>query len=92
MNTLKSNFLLKFGIASFLMLLIISSISAQKTSLEDEPIDNLDIVIPFGKDGQIKMLYDRRQRPQSVFLNGKVHIVFNADSENGHPENLQVNQ
>jgi len=39
----------------------------------------------FGEGGQIKMLYDRRQRPQSIYLNGKVHIVFNAGGENGAP-------
>jgi hypothetical protein len=37
----------------------------------------------FGERGQIKMLYDRRQRPQSVYLNGKVHIVFNAGAKAG---------
>jgi len=36
----------------------------------------------FGDGGQIKMLYDRRQRPQSVYLNRKVHIVFNAGADN----------
>jgi len=29
------------------------------------------------------MLYDRRQRPQSVYLNNKVHIVFNAGGQLG---------
>ncbi|MHC4331922.1 MAG: hypothetical protein ACYSWW_27790, partial [Planctomycetota bacterium] len=29
------------------------------------------------------MLYDRRQRPQSVYLNNKVHIVFNAGGQIG---------
>jgi len=37
----------------------------------------------FGEGGQIKMLYDRRQRPQSVYLDGKVHLVFNAGAEEG---------
>lgn len=37
--------------------------------------------LSFGEGGQIKMLYDRRQRPQSVYLNGKVHLVFNAGAE-----------
>ena len=37
----------------------------------------------FGQGGQIKMLYDRRQRPQSVYLHDKVHIVFNAGGEAG---------
>ncbi len=39
----------------------------------------------FGEGGQIKMLYDRRQRPQSVYLNNKVHIVFNAGGQVGAP-------
>lgn len=39
--------------------------------------------LSFGERGQIKMLYDRRQRPQSVYLNGKVHLVFNAGAEKG---------
>lgn len=37
----------------------------------------------FGEGGQIKMLYDCRQRPQAVYLNDKVHIVFNAGGEKG---------
>ena len=39
--------------------------------------------IAFGEGGQIKMLYDRRQRPPSVYLNNKVHIVFNAGGQIG---------
>ena len=38
-------------------------------------------ILPFGEKGSIKMLYDRRQRPQSVFLDGKVHIVFAGEAE-----------
>jgi len=38
---------------------------------------------PFGEGGQIKMLYDRRQRPQSIYLNNKVHIVFNGAGQTG---------
>ncbi|MGD2175851.1 MAG: BNR-4 repeat-containing protein [Candidatus Brocadiaceae bacterium] len=51
------------------------------------PLDGLAEQLPavFGEGGQIKMLYDRRQRPQSVYLNGKVHIVFNAGAEAGAP-------
>ena len=37
----------------------------------------------FGQGGQVKMLYDRRQRPQSVYLNNKVYIVFNAGGQIG---------
>ena len=35
-------------------------------------------ILAFGEGGQIKMLYDRRQRPQSVYLNGNAYIVFNG--------------
>lgn len=83
MGVLKSKLLFKCGMVLFMLLLMISSINAQKTSLEDEPIEKSGIVMPFGKGGQIKMLYDRRQRPQSVYLNDKVHIVFNANGEKG---------
>jgi hypothetical protein len=37
--------------------------------------------VAFGEGGQVKMLYDRRQRPQSVYLNDEVHIVFNAGGQ-----------
>ncbi len=37
----------------------------------------------FGYGGQIKMLYDRRQRPQAVYLHDKVHVVFNGGGEAG---------
>ncbi|MBW7990777.1 MAG: hypothetical protein FVQ84_12290 [Planctomycetes bacterium] len=39
--------------------------------------------IAFGEGGQIKMLYDRRQRPQSIYLNNKVHLVFNGAGQIG---------
>ncbi|HKI88392.1 MAG TPA: BNR-4 repeat-containing protein [Draconibacterium sp.] len=35
-------------------------------------------IVSFGSGGQIKMIYDRRHRPQSVFLNNKVYIVYNG--------------
>jgi hypothetical protein len=45
--------------------------------------DTETVLLPFGEGGQIKMLYDRRQRPQSVYLNHKLYIVFNAGGEKG---------
>jgi len=38
-------------------------------------------VLPFGEDGKFKMLYDARQRPQSVYLKGRLYIVYNADAK-----------
>lgn len=40
-------------------------------------------LFPFGEGGQIKMLYDSRQRPQAVCLDGKIHLVFNAGGKQG---------
>ena len=44
----------------------------------------------FGKGGQKKMLYDRRQRPQAVYLDGQVHLVFNGGWKEGKKPNLRT--
>lgn len=49
-----------------------------KMSLTQERLKAERVPVAFGEGGQIKMLYDRRQRPQSVYFNNKVHVVFNA--------------
>ena len=38
-------------------------------------------MLPFGESGKFKMLYDARQRPQSVFLEGRLYIVYNGDAK-----------
>lgn len=35
-------------------------------------------VVPFGEGGQLKMIYDRRQRPQAIYMNGQVYMVYNG--------------
>ena len=35
--------------------------------------------VSFANAGQYKMLYDARQRPPAVYLDGKVHIVWNGN-------------
>ncbi len=37
--------------------------------------------MPFGVAGKFKMLYDARQRPQSVLINGRLFIVYNGDAQ-----------
>lgn len=37
-------------------------------------------ILPFGNKGKFKMLYDVRQRPQSVLLNGRLFMVYNGDA------------
>ena len=56
---------MKKGILLCLMLLPVQSFAKQSLHC-------------FGEGGQIKMLYDSRQRPQAVYLNDKLHIVFNG--------------
>ncbi len=38
-------------------------------------------LLPFGHNGKFKMLYDCRQRPQSVFLKGRLYLVYNGDAK-----------
>ena len=54
-------------------------------AIAQEEVASDSHLLTFGEGGQIKMLYDRRQRPPSVYLNGRVHIVFNAGGEEGGP-------
>lgn len=44
----------------------------------------------FGKGGQKKMLYDRRQRPQAVYLADQVHLVFNGGWKKGKEPHLKT--
>ena len=37
-------------------------------------------ILEFGSNGKRNMLYDARQRPQSVLLHGRLYIVYNADA------------
>ncbi|MDE0820913.1 MAG: BNR-4 repeat-containing protein [Opitutales bacterium] len=37
-------------------------------------------LVSFGESGKFKMLYDCRQRPQSVFLKGRLYVVYNGDA------------
>ena len=39
--------------------------------------------VPFAGGGQLNMVYDIRQRPQAVYLNGRVHIVFAGRLDEG---------
>ena len=37
-------------------------------------------LLEFGSNGKRNMLYDARQRPQSVLLHGRLYIVYNGDA------------
>ena len=52
-------------------------ISIQFSYAQENDKSHYDI-IAFGARGYHKMLYDRRQRPQAVVIDHKIHIVFNG--------------
>ena len=39
--------------------------------------------LAFAHGGKFKMLYDCRQRPQSVYLKDRLYIVYNGDAGDG---------
>lgn len=51
-----------------------------KRIAEAEPASGPGAILPFGIDGKRNMLYDARQRPQSVLLHGRVYIVYNGEA------------
>ena len=44
-------------------------------------------VVPFGSGEQLKMIYDRRLRPQAVYFNDKVYLVYNGGAAAGPADN-----
>ena len=48
-------------------------ISAKEASSFSTPLE-------FGNNGKRNMLYDARQRPQSVLLHGRLYVVYNGDA------------
>jgi hypothetical protein len=67
----------------FLYLVLVPLIGCSEHQERPTQIRVNQAIMAFGEGGQIKMLYDRRQRPQSICLNNKVHIVFNAGRQIG---------
>ncbi len=62
-----------------LVYVILATVSITPLSAEDEHATG--IALPFGEAGKFKMLYDARQRPQSVCLNDRLYIVYNGDAK-----------
>jgi hypothetical protein len=67
-----------FRLLHSVMLLIFTSGSMMAFSGEEQP--TVVEILPFGEGGMLKMLYDCRQRPQSVYLKDKLYIVFNGNA------------
>jgi len=72
---------MKKTILSFLACLVLPTMISCNEQLRRRKA--AQVPVAFGEGGQIKMLYDRRQRPQSVYLDNKVHVVFNAGGQIG---------
>jgi len=62
-----------------LRLLIISWVVVTTVSAQDNQA--IAEILPFGESGKFKMLYDARQRPQSLYLKGRLYIVYNGDAK-----------
>lgn len=73
----------KFRVKGLLLsVLLISLFACGDRGAEEQKKTGFSIV-PFGSGGQVKMIYDRRQRPQAIFINDKVYMVYNGGaSEN----------
>lgn len=54
-----------------------NSANSRAIAAEDSARDK---ILSFGVNGKRNMLYDARQRPQSVLLHGRLYIVYNADA------------
>lgn len=75
----------EIGVMRRFLLLVASGLSLSSMAFGEDVsrTDGVVSLMAFGHGGQIKMLYDRRQRPQAVCLDDKVHIVFNAGAKDG---------
>ena len=70
----------KMGRITLLGLVCCVSVSAARA--EDGPQADINAIpMAFAHGGKFKMLYDCRQRPQSVLLKDKLYIVYNGDAK-----------
>ena len=64
-------------ILCFVFLTLECSVNSRVNAAEASARDR---ILTFGVNGKRNMLYDARQRPQSVLLHGRLYIVYNADA------------
>ena len=75
MNWVVKSFALLLGLGTLLPPAIVPAAFGQITQ------HNKSTVLPIAAGGKLKMLYDARQRPQTVLMRGRVYIVFNGDAQ-----------
>lgn len=59
-----------------IIILITSQLNAQPE------LDKKFSIYSFGEGGNLKMLYDRRQRPQALKEGNEIYIVYNGNKVN----------
>lgn len=77
------NGLLQFLLAMALVCQVafVSAARGQKASPGNAASGNSAAPMTFASGGKFKMLYDARQRPQSVYQKDRLYIVYNGDAE-----------
>ena len=63
-----------------LSLLLCAFVSSSAYAEQQLPTSTDANTVAFARGGKFKMLYDARQRPQSVLLNERLFIVYNGDA------------
>ena len=69
----------KFPLLAICLVLLTIGCSVNSRANADE-VSTPDRILSFGVNGKRNMLYDARQRPQSVLLHGRLYIAYNADA------------
>ena len=70
------------GRLTLLLSVAFSAAVLPRVFCEDQsPTRTGTVITAFAHGGKFKMLYDCRQRPQSVLLKGRLFIVYNGDAE-----------
>lgn len=69
----------EFPLLAICLVLLTIGCSVNSRANADE-VSTPDRILSFGVNGKRNMLYDARQRPQSVLLHGRLYIAYNADA------------
>jgi len=76
-NSLRPSIISGVNYLVSVVFLLLTTVACSNEDAEKEKRNNITIV-PFGSGGQVKMVYDRRQRPQALYIDGKVYMVYNG--------------
>ena len=60
--------------------ILIGACTVGAMSIAASEASSSSAILEFGSNGKRNMLYDARQRPQSVLLHGRLYIVYNGDA------------